>query len=273
MANLHATENAAEGIDHTVPGVRPDIMVHVLDAPEDIRSLLRDELYPDDAYHNGVYWADLPRAQRVAWTNRQYRREATREFTEEWASFRHDPLAPFRDYFHNYVVTGLGFFSEGYTLFSVGNILILFEAVWHSCFKTYKVCNATWVDTINYLEIVGIIFGQIIVGIIGDWVGRRWGIIQDGVIMLLGTVMLTAMWGPSLNGWVICYAFSLWVFGVGVGGEYPMTSITAMEGVHGQGTTHADRLHRGRSVALAFLMQVSVMSNELLPVLNVLTIR
>ena len=173
------------------------------------------------------------------------------------------PLAPIRDYFHNYVVTGLGFFTEGYVLFSVGNILILFQTVWGPCFKTYEVCNKTWVETINYLEIVGIIFGQIIVGIVGDWIGRRWGIIQDALIMFLGSVMLTAMWGTSLTGWVICYAFSLWLFGVGVGGEYPMTSITAMEGVHGQGTTRSDKLHRGRSVALAFLMQVSIVPRHI----------
>lgn len=51
------------------------------------------------------------------------------------------------------------------------------------------------------------------------------------------------------------YALSLLVFGIGVGGEYPMTSVTAMEGVHGEGTSRNDKLHRGRSVLLAFLMQ------------------
>lgn len=31
--------------------------------------------------------------------------------------------------------------------------------------------------------------------------------------MLLGLVMLTASWGTNLQGWVICYAFSLFVYG------------------------------------------------------------
>ena len=34
-----------------------------------------------------------------------------------------------------------------------------------------------------------------------------------------------------------------------------MTSITAMEGVHGQPSNRTDRLHRGRTTLLAFLMQ------------------
>ena len=73
--------------------------------------------------------------------------------------------------------------------------------------------------------------------------------------MMVGSMMLTGMWGTDLYGWTVMYAISLLVFGFGVGGEYPMTSTSAMEGVKGQGTTKADRLHRGRSVLLAFLMQ------------------
>lgn len=59
-------------------------------------------------------------------------------------------------------------------------------------------------------------------------IGRRWGLIQDVIIMFLGLCMLVAAWGTSLNGWVICYAWSLFFYGVGVGGEYPMTATSAM---------------------------------------------
>jgi MFS family permease len=80
--------------------------------------------------------------------------------------------------------------------------------------------------------------------------------VQDAVVMTIGTLMLMAAWGTSLNGWVICYAWSLWVYGVGVGGEYPMTSTRAMEGSgHGKNASTGDKLHRGRNVQLSFLMQ------------------
>ncbi len=77
--------------------------------------------------------------------------------------------------------------------------------------------------------------------------------------MFLGLIMLTAMWGTSLNGWVICYAWSNFIYGFGVGGEYPMTSTSALEykaagGSHAKNQTD-DKLHRGRNVVLAFLMQ------------------
>lgn len=35
--------------------------------------------------------------------------------------------------------------------------------------------------------------------------------------MFLGLVMLTCAWGVTQNGWVICYAWSLFIYGIGVG--------------------------------------------------------
>jgi hypothetical protein len=84
--------------------------------------------------------------------------------------------------------------------------------------------------------------------------------------------MLTASWGTTLNGWVICYGWSQFMcvrdsikgathaltcsYGLGVGGEYPMTSTTALESrTRGAAGQRDDKLHRGRNVVLAFLMQ------------------
>ena len=67
--------------------------------------------------------------------------------------------------------------------------------------------------------------------------------------------MLTASWGTTLNGWVICYGWAQFFYGIGVGGEYPMTSTTAMESKAVTNSQTDDKLHRGRNVVLAFLMQ------------------
>ncbi|SPO29326.1 related to inorganic phosphate transporter [Ustilago trichophora] len=221
-------------------------------------SVLDETLFPADSYTSDTktYWADLPFWEKTKWVNAQSNAEARRELGEIGGMFKRDPLSPLRAYYNNYVITGLGLFVEGYTLFSVGNLKPLFKAVWPQCWKTHRVCNENWDSAIDYLEIVGIIVGQILVGIEGDWIGRRFGMVQDALIMTLGSVMLTAMWGTSLNGWVICYAWSVFVYGIGVGGEYPMTSTRAMEGTgSGRAATTGDRMHRGRKVALSFLMQ------------------
>lgn len=140
---------------------------------------------------------------------------------------------------------------------SIGNISSLFQSVWPECWKTHEVCEANWVAGVSYIQILGIICGQIGVGFEGDWIGRRVGLVQDALVMALGLVMLTASWGTTLNGWVICYAWSQFVYTLGVGGEYPMTSTTALEAKTSSGGSSQtdDKLHRGRNVVLAFLMQ------------------
>ena len=51
--------------------------------------------------------------------------------------------------------------------------------------------------------------------------------------MFIGLIMLTAAWGVTQNGWVICYAWSLFFYSVGVGtfvlpmSPPPMSKITA----------------------------------------------
>ncbi|BCR88015.1 putative MFS phosphate transporter [Aspergillus chevalieri] len=213
---------------------------------------------PDDCYTpEGTYWADLPLLQKIRFVGSYDAKESKRELGNIWQMFKNDPLSPMSYYFRNMVLPGAGLGLEGYVLFSIGNIKPLFESVFSNCWDTHEVCNKQWISAVEYLEIVGIIVGQILVGFLGDWLGRRWGLIQDAAIMFIGLLMLTAAWGLTLNGWVICYAWSLFFYGIGVGGEYPMTATSGMENAVGSGkiSTKEDRLHRGRKVTSAFLMQ------------------
>ncbi|EGP92313.1 uncharacterized protein MYCGRDRAFT_33628 [Zymoseptoria tritici IPO323] len=222
-------------------------------------SVFRSLLLPDDSYNeDGVYWADMPIGKRIAFVNKVDSAEAKKELKSIGSMMKADPLSPVSYYFRNMIIPGMGLLLEGYVLFSIGNVKPLFAAAYPQCWgKTPTACNETWVQSVDYLEICGIIVGQILVGVLGDWLGRRWGLIQDAIIMFLGLVMLTASWGLSLNGWVVCYVWSLFFYGIGVGGEYPMTATSGMENAVGAGkvSTREDRLHRGRKVTSAFLMQ------------------
>ncbi|KAH8691293.1 putative MFS phosphate transporter [Talaromyces proteolyticus] len=215
-------------------------------------------LRPDDSYtEEGVYWADLPILRRLRFITKVDNQEAARELRNLGRMIVEDPLSPVSFYFKNMVLPGAGLLLEGYVLFSIGNVTPLLQQAFPSCWKTYETCNETWINAINYLEISGIIVGQILVGYLGDWIGRRWGLIQDAAIMFVGLLMLTAAWGVTQNGWIICYAWSLFFYSIGVGGEYPMTATSGMENAVGSGrvSTREDRLHRGRKVTSAFLMQ------------------
>lgn len=137
--------------------------------------LLHNDLFPPDLYSGTTYWSDLPFRERVKWVNAQSDNEARRELKLLGGEFKRDPLQPIRDYFRIYVITGMGLFVEGYTLFSVGNLRSLFQAVFPTCWKRFTECSENSIAAIDYLEIVGIIGGQVTVGIVGDWIGRRWG--------------------------------------------------------------------------------------------------
>lgn len=60
--------------------------------------------------------------------------------------------------------------NPSYVLFSIGNLSPLFAAIWPHCWgtKTPLTCNPTWLAAVTYLEVIGIIVGQVFVGLIGD---------------------------------------------------------------------------------------------------------
>ncbi|KAJ2894330.1 major facilitator superfamily transporter [Zalerion maritima] len=221
--------------------------------------MFRQFTHPDDSYtRDGTYWADLPIWQRLRFIGKVDNAEAKKELKAIGAMMKKDPLSPVSWYWRNAILPGAGLGLEGYILFSIGNLEPLFKAVWPECWGSNPtVCSANSIAAVTYLEIVGIMFGQMGVGVIGDWLGRRWMLIQDAVIMFLGAAMLTASWGLNLQGWIACYIISLFIFSFGVGGEYPATATSSMETSLGAGqvSTREDRLHRGRNVTLAFLMQ------------------
>lgn len=241
-----------------ISGTHPPMENPHIDMTQNEREVFRYLLKPDDSYdENGVYWADMSWWKRAKFVNKVNQEETRREFGSFWTMFKNDPLAPIGFYLRNMVLPGAGLGLEGYVLFSIGNLKPLFEKGFPDCWKKNEICDLAWIRAVDYLEICGIIVGQILVGIIGDWIGRRWGLIQDASIMFLGLVMLVCSWGVTQNGWVICYAWSLFIYGIGVGGEYPMTATSGMENAVGSGkvSTREDRLHRGRKVTSAFLMQ------------------
>ncbi|EON61894.1 hypothetical protein W97_01112 [Coniosporium apollinis CBS 100218] len=254
-------------------------------------------LFPNDSYDHGIYWADLSFGDRINFIRsvdsverRQESSAIKREFLVScegwngplaWIGWIRGFFKLFAWYCETAVLPGAGLGLEGrvqsspvlqsgtltarndtdlttsYVLFSIGNIKPLLQSAFPRCWKDNEICNLTWLHAIEYLEVVGIIFGQIVVGFIGDWVGRRWGLIQDAGIMFVGLLMLTAAWGVTQNSWIVFYAWALFFYGIGVGGEYPMTATFGMESAVGSGkvSTREDRLHRGRKVTSAFLMQ------------------
>lgn len=138
--------------------------------PETESAIFDTLLKPNDSYNAaGTYWADLPYGQRAAFVSKVDREEVARELKEVGHMTKQDPLSPVSWYFREAVLPGAGLGLEGYVLFSIGNLKPLFESVWSTCWKTHEVCSENWISAVTYLEIIGIIVGQMLVGVMGDW--------------------------------------------------------------------------------------------------------
>ncbi|GAA6032995.1 hypothetical protein JCM8097_000089 [Rhodosporidiobolus ruineniae] len=81
---------------------------------------------------------------------------------------------------------------------------------------------------------VGTILGQVSIGIVCDLLGRKHGIVISTVCIILGIIMATASHGAhgSFIGWTWCMTVARGLTGIGVGGEYPSSSVSAVEGAN-----------------------------------------
>lgn len=145
---------------------------HISDEPiayatADERRIFSHVTRPDDSYtEDGVYWADLPLAQRYRFVSKVDNDAAKEEAKTAWSMFKEDPLSPFSWYFRHAVIPGAGLGLEGYVLFSIGNLEPLFKAVWPDCWgKEPTTCSHNWIASVTYLEIIGIMVGQAVVGV------------------------------------------------------------------------------------------------------------
>lgn len=161
--------------DHVVPGEIPvphgppgsdDGDEFAVGASPEERRIFSHVTRPDDSYTaDGVYWADLPLLQRFKFVSQVDKKATSQELKTIGGMMKEDPLSPISWYFRHAILPGAGLGLEGYVLFSIGNLEPLFAQVWPECWHTHEVCSKNWVASVQYLEIIGIMVGQVLVGV------------------------------------------------------------------------------------------------------------
>ncbi len=116
------------------------------------------------------------------------------------------------------------------------------------------IADVPWLQASDYTQVLGIIIGMVLMGFVGDFVGRKWGSVTTACVMFIGGILLTCLDGVNEKGFAINYIIAQFVFGFGVGGEYPMAAGSAAERAEAGGKAMAKK--RGREVLLTFSMQV-----------------
>ncbi len=131
------------------------------------------------------------------------------------------------------VASGIGFFTDAYDLFVIGIVSTLLKAQWHLGTGQLALLNAV---------MLGAAFlGALFFGRIADSIGRT------RVYWISAALMVLAAIGSALSPSLVVLAVFRFLLGVGVGGDYPVTSVLVSEYAH-----HGNR---GRQVGLVFSAQ------------------
>lgn len=179
----------------------------------------------------------------------------------------------------------MGLFGESYLLFSVGTLKPVWEMLYPDCWAGDQgnVCSTALLNSITLTLVVGVIVGMIVLGTIANQIGRRAGSIVTASLMTFGAVgmsicsMLLSDNPSFLFG---SMAILLFIFGIGVGGEYPLSAASANERAMAELKTRISRENennhecteggsatnfgRGKNVLLVFSMQgVGVFCNAM----------
>ncbi|CAI6337740.1 unnamed protein product [Periconia digitata] len=145
------------------------------------------------------------------------------------------------------VVTGIGFFTDAYSLFAINIAVILLGIVYWQDEINQGVMPHNADTAIKVATSAGAIFGQVIFGYLADVLGRKkmYGV---ELVIIISTTLAQSLCGESsavsVVGVIIFYRV---VMGIGVGGDYPLSAVITAE--------FASTKHRGGIIAAVFAMQ------------------
>ena len=184
-------------------------------------------------------------------------------------------LDPIRRWLYNSAWPGLGLFGESYLLFSIGTLRPIWEILFPNCFS-YEECPRGLINSLTYSVVLGIITGMVVVGYLANSIGRRRGSIMTASLMASGALVLLFICIFLIDSPIRLYSsmtVTLFIFGIGVGGEYPLSAASASEKAmqhqllrekfsgnsqiekDSQAFQSLDQTTRGRAIQLVFTMQ------------------
>lgn len=153
----------------------------------------------------------------------------------------HIVISSIRTWFHDAAWPGMGLFGESYLLFSVGTLKPIWGLLYPDCFagSSYAdgidgspVCSDRLLRCITYSIVIGVIVGMIALGTLANRIGRRAGSIATASLMAFGAIglsLVTVLLNSVPSKLFMVMSTLLFCFGVGVGGEYPLSAATANE--------------------------------------------
>ncbi|KAI8579653.1 hypothetical protein K450DRAFT_240832 [Umbelopsis ramanniana AG] len=122
------------------------------------------------------------------------------------------------------IFSGAALFSDGYQSGIISFVQVPLKLIYGT-----DIFNATVASRISYSMFVGAVIGQLGFGVICDRIGRKIGLVSTTLLVIIGAAMCAASSGTTPQGLLWMLVVSRGIMGVGVGGEYPCSSVAAGE--------------------------------------------
>ena len=132
-------------------------------------------------------------------------------------------------------ISGMGFFTDAYDLFIIGVVMQLIKEEWR--------IGPTEIGLVTSTALLASAVGAVLFGRIADMLGRKRIYGYEVLVLAIGAV--ASAFSPNI-WWLILFRV---VLGVGIGGDYPVSSTIMAE--------YASRRTRGMMVTLVFTMQAA----------------
>jgi MFS transporter, PHS family, inorganic phosphate transporter len=132
-------------------------------------------------------------------------------------------------------ISGMGFFTDAYDLFIIGVVMSLLKETWKVSSLAEGLVSST--------ALLASAIGAVLFGRVADMLGRK-RIYGFEVLVLAAGAVASAL-APNV-WWLIAFRF---ILGMGIGGDYPVSSTIMSE--------YAGKRSRGMMVTLVFAMQAA----------------
>jgi MFS transporter, PHS family, inorganic phosphate transporter len=132
-------------------------------------------------------------------------------------------------------ISGMGFFTDAYDLFIIGVVMSMLKDQWH--------VSPTEDGLVTSTALLASAIGALLFGRIADMLGRKR--IYGYEVLVLAAGAIASACSPGI-WWLIFFRF---ILGVGIGGDYPVSSTIMSE--------FAGKKTRGLLISLVFAMQAA----------------
>ncbi len=141
------------------------------------------------------------------------------------------PLSGF--HFKTVITAGMGFFTDAYDLFIIGTVSSILANTWH--------ITSLQTSLLSSIALLASVLGAFAFGFIADRFGRKF--IYGYELLVLAAGAIASALAPNI-ALLIVFRF---VLGVGIGGDYPVSSTLISE--------YANRRDRGKLITFVFSTQ------------------